>query len=172
MQFQIAVCDDEARDRERIVQMTEDLLQSERIPYSIISFASGRELLSAIQGGDRFHLLLLDVMMEEMDGMELAAAIREQQNRTSIVFISTNREMALRGYEVSAARYLAKPVEEEKLQEALIYCHNVWLEKREILLSSTKGQCRIRFSEIQYVEAFERGTRIVLVIEAIETKLK
>ena len=43
--------------------------------------------------------------------MALAAALREKGDHTAIIFISSNLEMALRGYEVEAARYLAKPVD-------------------------------------------------------------
>ena len=49
--------------------------------------------------------------------------------------MSSNREMAMRGYEVSAARYLAKP-----LREALLYCCKTFCEKKEILLPTSKGQ--------------------------------
>ena len=49
--------------------------------------------------------------------------------------MSSNREMAMRGYEVSAARYLAKP-----LREALLYCCKTFCEKKEILLPTSKDQ--------------------------------
>ncbi|MDE6902714.1 MAG: hypothetical protein K2P22_08230 [Lachnospiraceae bacterium] len=41
--------------------------------------------------------------------------------------------MALRGYEVSAARYLAKPLQPNQLPEALLHCYKAFCEKREIL---------------------------------------
>ena len=48
------------------------------------------------------------------------------------------------GYEVSAARYLAKPLREDQLREALLYCYKTFCEKKEILLPTTRGQRRIR----------------------------
>ena len=86
-------------------------MAAEGLACSVSTYESATALLDAIQGGAQFHILLLDVMMEGLDGMELAAALRELGNSTAIIFISSNREMAMRGYEVSAARYLAKPIQ-------------------------------------------------------------
>ena len=80
--------------------------------------------------------------------------------------------MALCGYEVSAVRYLAKPLDESKLKEALLYCYRIWQEKKEILLPTDMGKHRTSFSDIQYVEAFNRGTRFVLANETVESRLK
>ena len=59
-------------------------------------------------------------MMDGLNGIQLAAALRCRNNETQIIFISSNREMAMDGYEVSAARYLAKPLNPDKLKEALL----------------------------------------------------
>lgn len=61
--------------------------------------------------------------MRFMNGVQLAAELRKQQTKAAIVFISVDWEMALRGYEVSAVRYLAKPLEEVKLKVALLDIH-------------------------------------------------
>lgn len=68
--------------------------------------------------GGYYHLLLLDIIMPEQDGMALARQLRQQEIKTSLIFISNSREMALRGYEVNAQRYLVKPIDESLLREA------------------------------------------------------
>lgn len=158
----IAVCDDEAADRMRIAGKAEKIMQEENLACSVSSYGSGSNLLTAIQNGEKFSILLLDVMMDELDGMELAAALRKMGEDTAIIFISTNQEMALRGYEVSAVRYLAKPVQPEKLREAMLYCYRNFCEKKEILLPTSKGQCRILLLDIVYAEAMERMIKLVL----------
>ena len=122
LKLQIAVCDDEPMDRQQAVDLTNDIMTAEGLACSLSSYESAATLLTAIQDGAQFHILLLDVMMDGLDGMELAAALRELGDATAIIFMSTNREMALRGYEVSAARYLAKPLQRAQLREALLYC--------------------------------------------------
>ncbi len=158
----IAVCDDEANDLDEMETMTSELLEAEGISCGISRFGDAGSLLSAAKGGETFDILLLDVMMENLNGIELAAALRGQGNDTAIVFISINREMALLGYEVSAVRYLAKPIQREKLREALLYCYRTYLIQKEILLPTPEGQRRILVSDVIYIEPWERGTRLVL----------
>lgn len=171
-ELKIAVCDDIEKDRIQIINMTKGILQDMQVSCSIVGYKDGPSLLADIQNGSKFHIMLLDVMMDEMDGMELAAELRKQGNRTAIIFISINREMALYGYEVSAVRYLTKPLEEGKLKEALTYCYKGWQEKKEILLPTAQGQYRTSFSNIQFVEAFDRGTRFYLDGEIVESRMK
>ncbi|MCI8539386.1 MAG: hypothetical protein HFF18_12140 [Oscillospiraceae bacterium] len=86
--------------------------------------------------------------------------------------MSTNREMAPRGYEVAAARYLAKPLQAEQLREAPLSCRKTFCEKKEILLPTTKGQRRIPLSDILYVEAMERVTKLALTDRLEEVSMK
>lgn len=72
-QLHIAVCDDEASDRQQIAELVNQTLLEEGLSCRITSYESGTGLLSAIQNGAQFRILLLDVMMNELDGMALAA---------------------------------------------------------------------------------------------------
>lgn len=168
--LRIAVCDDEALDRAQIAQMAQEILRAEEIPAEIACFASAGALLHAIQTGGAFQILLLDVMMEGMDGMELAAALRAGQEEAAIVFISSNREMALRGYEV-AARYLAKPLDAEKLREALLHCCAAYLQPREIVLPTSEGQSKVNVRAIVYVEPWDRGVRLHFAHKKVEVRM-
>lgn len=151
--------------------MAQEILRAEEIPTEIACFASARALLHAIQTGRAFQILLLDVMMEGMDGMELAAALRAGQEEAAIIFVSSNREMALRGYEVAAARYLAKPLDAAKLREALLHCCAAYMQPREIVLPTAGGQSRIPVSAIVYVEPWDRGVRLHLAHKNVEIRL-
>lgn len=171
-QLHIAVCDDEALERQRIAELVDQIIPEEGLACRITSYESGTDLLSAIQNGARFQILLLDVMMDGLDGMALGTALREKGDRTAIIFISSNLEMALRGYEVEAARYLAKPVDRERLREALMFCYRTRLEQKEILLPTASGQSRILPSDLIYAETWERGVRLILKDGREETSLK
>lgn len=171
-QLQIAVCDDEPIDRRQAAELTREIMEAERLACSISGYESAAALFAAVRGGAKFQILLLDVMMDGLDGMELAAALRKLGDSAAIIFMSTNREMALRGYEVSAARYLAKPLQRKQLQEALLYCYKTFCEKKEILLPTVKGQRRIPLSKILYAEAMERVTKLALTDRLEEIGMK
>lgn len=170
--LQIAICDDEQIDRQQAADLTREIMVAEGLACSLSSYESATALLTAIQSGAQFHILLLDVMMDGLDGMELAAALRKLGDSTAIIFMSTNRELALRGYEVSAARYLAKPLREDQLREALLYCYKTFCENKELLLPTEKGQSKLAPSDIIYVESWERGSRLQLTSGPIETSVR
>ena len=170
--FRIAVCDDDKADLALIGKMTDEILRREARDCHISCYENAQSLLVAINGGERYDILLLDVLMGPMDGMALVAVLRRMGNDAAIIFISCDREMALQGYEVSAARYLAKPLDAGKLKEALSFCIRARQDKREILLSAEKGTYRISSADIQCVEAYDRGTRFYLMDEVFETRQK
>lgn len=171
-QLHIAVCDDDAADRQQIAELVRQIMLEEGLSCCVRACESGTDLLRAIQHGAQFQILLLDVMMDEMDGMTLASVLREKGDQTSIIFISSNREMAMRGYEVEALRYLGKPVDRSKLREALMFCYHTRLEQKEILLPTAGGQCRILPSDVIYAETWERGVRLILKDGQRETGMK
>ena len=106
-----------------------------------------------------------------MYGRELAAALRAGQEEAAIVFISSNREMALRGYEVAAVRYLAKPLDAEKLREALLHCCAAYLQPREIVLPTSEGQSKVDVRAIVYVEPWDRGVRLHFAHKKVEVRM-
>lgn len=111
----IAIADDRAED----LQMAEDYLLrylSSRHPevmndLSIATFKNAEELLSVFDPG-RFDLLLLDIYMDKMTGMEAAEAVRMKDERVPIVFLTTSQDHLLEGYRVFASGYLMKPLAE------------------------------------------------------------
>lgn len=109
----IAIADDRTED----LQAAEDSLLryfSARHPevmkdLSVESFGSAEELLSVFEAG-KFDMLLLDIYMEDMTGMEAAEAVRMKDDHVPIVFLTTSQEHLLEGYRVFASGYLLKPV--------------------------------------------------------------
>lgn len=170
--MKVAVCDDEPKALQSVTSMTREIAAQEGIDCELALYESSLALQQAIQNGAQYHTLLLDVLMDELGGMELAAALRRHGNKTAIVFFSNSREMALRGYEVSAVRYLAKPIEREKLSEALMFCYNAQQEINEILLPTTKGQRRIVIEKLMYAEVQDRGLRLTLTDGEINAAMK
>lgn len=174
--YQIAVCDDEQAALQQNVRLSERIMDQAGIPCAITAYGSSRLLLTEIRGGKHFDLLLLDVLMGELDGMALAAALRKQPDDPDVVFISTDRDMAMQGYHVEAKRYLLKPLKPELLREALLYCYGEAqrrLKGREQLLFPTAGgQIRVSLRDIRYAESWGRGTRLSLPTGQAEVRMR
>ena len=119
--MRIAICDDEARGRERI----RTLLEKEFTQVQAREFDSGMELLTAVREGYKPDILLLDIAMEGMNGMETARQIKALSD-VILIFVTGVKEQVFQAFDVGAFHYLVKPVEEERLKEVLVgvYCNS------------------------------------------------
>lgn len=167
-QYRMAVCEDDETVREGICGFCDRILTEEQIPHQIAAFSSAEELeacLAENRGSDEpaFHLLILDILMGEKTGMELAMELREEDDATGIIFITGCEEYMGMGYDVQAIQFLVKPLNWEKLKKALL---NDWRKKgRQDLLLIKKGRqsLQLPLSGILYAEADgNHGIRIIL----------
>lgn len=112
--LKIAICDDDNRDLLQIAFLLEAYRHDRKAEFSYVSFQSATELLASMDSRD-YDLLLLDVLMPGVNGMQAAREIRERNSRTEIVFLTSSPEYAVESYSVRAHYYLLKPASEEKL---------------------------------------------------------
>lgn len=78
-------------------------------------FSSAEAFLFKYEEDKSFDILLLDIQMKAMDGVELAEKIRENNDGVQIVFITGFTDYFSRGYDLSAFHYLIKPVKKRKV---------------------------------------------------------
>lgn len=104
--------------------------------YDVVHFSNGREAFEAFKNND-FDLCILDVMLPEMDGFELAASIRERNVEVPIIFLSakTLKEDRIKGLRLGADDYLIKPYSIEEL-----------LLKIEVFLQRSQKQTMVKTS--------------------------
>lgn len=116
----IAVVDDDATDGGATTAMVERYCAEHGIPaapahadgYMVERFTDGSSLLDACdaEGGRPFDLIILDIEMPGIDGMQTARILRERDNRAVILFTTKMAQYATVGYDVDAVGYLVKPV--------------------------------------------------------------
>ena len=113
MTLRVVVADDEPMGRQRLVR----LLQAEPDTDVVAACADGEEAVEAI----REHvpeLVLLDIQMPRLDGFEVVAALG-QAHQPAVIFVTAHDQYAVRAFEVHAFDYLLKPVDQERLREAM-----------------------------------------------------
>ena len=113
----ILIADDEAPARARLRDLLDEC--RERFPLAIVDEArNGREALDAINR-EKIDIVLLDIRMPEIDGMEAARHIAGMAEPPAIIFTTAFDAYALKAFEVNAIDYLLKPIRVERLLAAL-----------------------------------------------------
>ena len=145
--IRIAICEDEQVQAEYIKGLLENC--------QVDVFFSAEQFLFAAEGGFNYDVLLLDIQMGEMNGMELAKRVREMDKQVKIIFLTGIADYAIEGYEVGAIRYLLKPVKEEVLSELLSAIYEERKrEKQDCFVFTVNGRhIRLPYHQILYVEA-------------------
>ena len=99
----------------------------EKMGHRVVVVTNGREALNALDG-QAFELILMDLQMPEMDGLEATAAIRAQERGTSMHIpivaltahaMNSDRERCLAS---GMDAYLSKPIRQSELQDVLDHC--------------------------------------------------
>ncbi|HET9034389.1 MAG TPA: LytTR family DNA-binding domain-containing protein [Dokdonella sp.] len=108
------VVDDEALARERLIDLLGEIGSVEVIAEA----RDGREAIEAVEA-HRPDLLLLDIRMPRMDGLEAARHLGSFEHPPAIVFCTAYDEHALAAFDANAVDYLVKPIRIERLRMAL-----------------------------------------------------
>ncbi len=179
----IAVCDDEKCMAEKIEKMAENFFRKKRTEISIIKYSSGEGLLKS---NERTEILLLDIGMRGMDGIETARRLRGNGYDGFLIFITVLKEMVFQSFEVQPFDYLVKPVQEEhfeKTMERLVRSMQDRISPEKVNLLVQKGCERniISFQELVCCEIIDRKVYLYLAsgevidyyesIEKLEKKL-
>jgi len=153
--FRIAVCEDDAAQQAYEEMLLRRWAQDNQYKVMVDLYASAEQFLFAAEDGPAYDLLILDIQMGGMNGMELAGKIREDGGDMAIIFLTGVPDYALEGYEVGAVRYLMKPLKEQVFYDLL----NRLFEKIEqdrgeyFLWEQGMNVSRIALRDIVYVEA-------------------
>ncbi len=168
--MKIAVVDDEIREQEIIAKYIREWAEVKKELVEFSYFDSSEGFLFSWEDDKDYALLVLDIEMGEISGLELAKKIRIEDKRIPIIFVTGYDEYMQYGYDVSALHYLIKPVNKEKLFQAL----NKLSEKEEavksLILNSENEVRRIQINNVLYVEADGHGSIMHTVDEVIHLK--
>lgn len=153
--YKIAVCDDELFELNAVSTIVEQWSARTGKKINMETFPSAESFLFHYAEHKDYDILLLDVEMKELSGIELAKQIRKDNKHVEMVFITSHFEFAGEGYEVDALHYLVKPVKEEKLFEVLDKAVKKLSEEPENLVISCDGEIiRLFEDDILYAESF------------------
>jgi two-component system response regulator AlgR len=116
MALRVLIVDDEELARLRLRTLLADCVSP---PVQVVGEAGSAAAALQWLATQRADVLLLDIHMPGLDGLQLAQRLRGLPRRPALIFVTAHPEHALAAFEVQAIDYLTKPVRRARLQEAL-----------------------------------------------------
>ncbi len=115
--LRVLIVDDEAPSRRRLRELLDDCAGA--MPLAIVGeAANGREAMDILHAVNS-DLVLTDIHMPAMDGLELARHLLKLQQPPVVIFTTAFHEHAVQAFDVNAIDYLMKPVRMQRLLAAL-----------------------------------------------------
>jgi two-component system, LytTR family, response regulator AlgR len=114
--IRVLLVDDEELARLRLRGLVNDCAEPKA---SVVGEAANAAQAMTFLAANACDLLLLDIHMPGLDGMQLAAQLRQKPNPPAVVFVTAHAEHALRAFDLEAVDYLTKPVKRDRLHAAL-----------------------------------------------------
>ena len=182
--MRIVIVDDEPLARERLRR-----LLAEFPGYEVVGEASEGEQALGVIRDSQPDVVLLDIRMPGMDGLQVARHLAEEKLPPAVVFTTAFSEHALSAFDASATAYLLKPVKKDKLREVLqrarrpsraaqreLGRNETARPRREFVLATTReGLVRVPAEDIVYFLADQKYTTVhhlhgeVLIEESLKT---
>lgn len=129
--------------------------------FTVRAFSDGAHILRGYE--PHWDLILLDIQMEHVDGMQTARRIREVDSEVIIIFVTSSPQYAVSGYEVGALSYLLKPVAyaafARELERSLAHLRT--RARRDMLFSTVDGsRRRVDLADVLFVESLKHKVAV------------
>ncbi len=167
--MRIVICDDEKRICDILAEKVGILCPD----AEIMTYTSGEDLVNADILPD---ILLLDIRMPGINGMDVAKRLRDRDWRKILIFITGEEDQVFNSFDLHAFHFLVKPVADEKLKEVLenairelkrSYDTSINQDKY-IEIQSGPSHIRVNLSHLLYAEVYDRKTILHMKDENIE----
>ena len=169
--MRIAVIDDRPADRDYLAALVSRWAKDRDTAVTTVPFPSAEAFLFDYSEDRDFDILLLDIEMGAINGVELAKTVRAENDAVQMIFITGFPDFIAEGYEVSALHYLMKPVDRDKLFSVLDRAAaNLEKAERRLRVTFERRTDYVPFSKILYLEAQKQYVRIVTEREEYRMK--
>lgn len=165
----IAIVDDLKSDRERLCQAIAHFWEGSVLAARINGYESAEQFLAAEELG-ALDLAFLDIYMPGLNGIELAARIRNSSKKCMIVLVSTSKDFIHESYDLGAVYYLIKPYTGANLQKVLEL-----IRQRQLLLpqrvefATAKDPIVLQTNDILYVDLLRHYVQFHLKQKVVKT---
>ena len=153
----IAILDDSKEDLKQIRSVISSYYKSQNTDADIHLYSSAESFFQKYSPGI-YDLIIMDIYMGNMTGMDAAKKLREAKDSAALIFITSSDSYAVESYDVNASYYLLKPFQPEKLCSILdSFQSRHLLASRYIEVVSDRVPIRVPLRNILYADTFRNA---------------
>lgn len=171
--LEIAICDDDKKDMNSIVDMLENIFIEKEIDYNLQSFNSAVKMLEELK---QIDIAILDISMEELNGIDLGRKIKTNFPEVKLVYITFYEHYCMQAInEVHAFSFLCKPIEKDKLQKQILNLVGEIRTSEDIKEKIFYKVCddeeqelqavKLRLKDIIYFEYIKSNRKIAIILK-------
>ncbi len=154
--LRIAIVEDDSQYQQQLEGFIQQYGQENDLTFQIKIFGDGKEIVEDYQ--PEYDIILLDIEMPHLNGMDAAGRIRSQDPDVVLMFVTNMSQYAINGYEVGALDFVLKPINyytfSVRFARAIERAQK--RESGQILLNMPDAVRRIDIRQIYYVEVQNR----------------
>ncbi len=165
--LKIAICDDLSRERETVKNILTSIQINWDIDFNIKSFSSGEELIDALTK-EYFDIILLDIVMGGMDGVETASKIRSLGLDCLIIFLSGCDERLRELFDFRTIGFVDKPANIEYLEKYLRRAYQIINKDERNFVYEKKGiKNQVKLNNIVWFESERYKIKLTTINDTI-----
>lgn len=157
----IAICDDHIETAEELADKVKEIASGKQVSVEIEVFGDGRDLADYVEHGSHFDLILLDIEMKYVNGLDAAKRIRKVDKNVLLIYVTNYAGYSIEAYSVRPYQFLLKPIDSDKLKtyvsEAL---EEILKDDIYFRYSVNKENNKILVKEVIYFESNGRSVYI------------
>ena len=152
----IAIVEDEQEQRDLLQSYIQQYSKENGVSFSVEAFADGRILIDGYSS--QYDIILLDIELPGMNGMEIAEYIRTKDDDVVLMFITNMAQYAVGGYSVGALDFVLKPINYStfSMRFARAIKRAGLRKSAQILLNLPDCVRRIETQQIYYIEVMNK----------------
>ena len=148
--IRVALVDDEKNQYDEMQKCLDRFAEENDVAFSVFYFSNG---LSFLESNIDVDLVLMDIDMPFMNGIEVAKELRKKDEEVILIFITNMVEYAIKGYEVNAQDYILKPINYARFSSLLKkILKSIFSKKEFVSIKTTEGIRKIYINSILYIE--------------------
>ena len=167
MAYRMAICDDAPQALDTAEGMARDWANLRGQALDIDRFSSAPDFFADYENG-RYDILLLDIEMGAVNGVELAKRVRRGDPDVQIIFLTGYTDYIADGYDVEALNYLLKPVDRAKLFTVLDRAADR-LRRQENVITLPEQDALVRLPVHRIVWAEAERNYVVIHADTVHT---